>query len=30
VDGTRSDITLAAETSSVLLRDASGGFVYSD
>jgi hypothetical protein len=29
-DGTTSDVTLAAETSSVLLRDASGGFVYSD
>jgi hypothetical protein len=29
-DGTTADIALAAETSSVLLRDASGGFVYSD
>jgi hypothetical protein len=29
-DGTTSDIALAAATSSVLLRDASGAFAYSD
>jgi hypothetical protein len=29
-DGTMSDMSLAAETSSVLMRDAAGGFVYSD
>lgn len=30
VDGTTNDITLAEETSSVLVRDAKGGFAYSD